>query len=436
MVRGAEEFPGRPAAFGVMALRGTRLERGASLARVTVEAARSDPAANIRAAAALLDAHATETGIDRSRPEAWEPVAAWFAGIDVPAARAAYVRQVARVQGLGAAAAQAALTQPCPPADTATGRDYATAIWRASPNFNARPAATGGTHMVIIHTCEGNYTGCWGWLVNPVSRVSAHYVVNEEGTQISQLVLERDRAWHIAALYDCTLNRSHDCSLDGVQSNDFTVGIEHAGFHSQASFPASQIEASAALLCNVTRDRGIPRDWQHVVAHSQLQANKSDPGPNWPWIAYLHRAQALCGETVVDDSARYNDAAVAAADVPAGWGAAQTTADYYGGGYRWASTAPDATDGATFSFRVDAAGPRTVDVRWTSGTNRSARAAYVVVTEAGATLDTQRVDQRSGGGAWRTLGSWSFPAGWHRVVLLRRDTAGAVVVADAVRIRR
>src|SRR5436309_15695484 len=87
--------------------------------------------------------------------------------------------------------------------------------------------------------------------------------------EISQLVHERDRAWHIAATYDCTLNRGHDCWLNGVQSNDFTVGIEHAGFASQDSFPASQLEASAALACDVTRDRGIPRDWQHIVGHGQ-----------------------------------------------------------------------------------------------------------------------------------------------------------------------
>ncbi|HLL48366.1 MAG TPA: hypothetical protein VK399_16810, partial [Longimicrobiaceae bacterium] len=47
MVSGAEEFPGVPAAYGVMALRGERLERGAALAGVAVEAARVDPEANV-----------------------------------------------------------------------------------------------------------------------------------------------------------------------------------------------------------------------------------------------------------------------------------------------------------------------------------------------------------------------------------------------------
>jgi len=289
---------------------------------------------------------------------------------------------------------------------------------------------------VIVHTCESNYASCWSWLVNPVSQVSAHYVVNEDGGEVSQLVREPDRGWHIAALYRCALNLMHDCWLDSVQSNDFTVGIEHAGFVSQDSFPASQLDASARLVCDVTRDRGIPRDWQHIVGHGRLQPeNRTDPGPNWPWIAYVHRIQARCGEVVVDDSSRFNDATVAMSVVPAAWPAVQATPDYYGGGYRFASTQPDATDGAEFRFRLDSARARTLDARWTSGTNRSPRAAYALVAATGDTLAIVPMDQRTGGGAWHTLGTWAFPAGWNRVVLLRRDTTGTIVVADAVRIR-
>jgi N-acetyl-anhydromuramyl-L-alanine amidase AmpD len=430
MVQGAEEFPGRAPGFGVMALRGAALERGAALAGVTPDAARRDPVANIRAAAALLRAYAAEAGGD------WDVAAARFSGIDLPAGRVAYARAITRAQGRAGPAAAAA---GCPPPNPGGAPDYAAAVWRASPNFNQRPAdQTGTLHMVIIHTCESNYASCWSWLVNPVSQASAHYVVDEEGGEISQLVREPDRAWHIAALYDCALNRRHDCGLNGVQSNDFTVGIEHAGFASQPSFPASQLEASAALVCDVTRDRGIPRDWQHIVGHGQLQpANRTDPGPNWPWIAYLHRVQARCGEVVVDDSAQFNDASVATASVPATWTAADTTPDYYGGGYRWAPTQPAATDAAVFSFLVTAAGSRTIDARWTSGTNRSPRAAYAVVAATGDTLGVVRVDQTTGGGGggWRALGTWTFPAGWNRVALLRRDASGTVVVADAVRVR-
>src|SRR5881409_1703219 len=288
MVEGREEFAGRPPVFGVMALGGTALERGAALAGVSVEAGRRDAAANIRAAAALLRAYAAEAGGD------WDGAAARFSGIDLPAGREAYTRAITQAQGRAGPAAAAG----CPPPNPGGAPDYAPAVWRASPNFNQRPAdQTGTLHMVIIHTCESNYASCWSWLVNPVSQASAHYVVDEEGGEISQLVREPDRAWHIAG-------------------------------------------------------------------HGQLQpADRTDPGPNWPWIAYLHRVQARCGEVVVDDSAQFNDASVATASVPATWTAADTTPDYYGGGYRWAPTQPAATDAAVFSFLVTAGGSRTLDAR-------------------------------------------------------------------------
>src|SRR3989441_1972718 len=244
MVDGREEFAGRPPVFGVMALGGTALERGAGVAGVWVEAGRRDAAANIRAAAALLRAYAAEAGGD------WDAAAARFSGIDLPAGRAAYTRTITQAQGRAGPAAAAA---GCPPPNPGGAPDYAPAVWRASPHFDQRPAdQTGTLHMVIIHTCESDYASCWSWLVNPASQVSAHYVVNEDGSETSQLVREQNRAWHIAAPYDCTLNRRHACWLSGVQSNHFTVGIEHAGFASQDSFPAAQLEASAALVCDVT----------------------------------------------------------------------------------------------------------------------------------------------------------------------------------------
>jgi N-acetyl-anhydromuramyl-L-alanine amidase AmpD len=437
MVEGQEEFPGRPAAFGVMALRGAALERGAALAGVTVNAARHDPLANIRAAAALLDAYAAEAGLDRSGASAWTPVAIRFSGIEIPEGRAAYTRaldQVLSPQQRLAGPAVAADTAPCPPP---AATDYANAVWRSSPNFNDRPAdSTGQVHLVIIHTCESGYTSCWSWLVNPASQVSAHYVVDEDGTEVTQLVRERNRAWHIAAVYDCTLNHDHDCWLDGVQSNHFTVGVEHAGFASQDSFPSVQVDASAALVCDLTRRLDVPRDWQHIVGHGQLQpANRVDPGPRWPWIPYLHRVQADCGEVVVDDSDEFNDDTVASAEAPPAWAVTSATPDYYGGGYRWAPTAAGATDAAVFSFRLAAAGRRVVDARWTGGSNRSPHAVYVVIDAGGDTLAAVSLDQRTGGGAWHALGVWDFPAGWSRVALLRRDPSGAVVVADAVRVR-
>ncbi|HSP76944.1 MAG TPA: N-acetylmuramoyl-L-alanine amidase, partial [Myxococcaceae bacterium] len=75
MVKGEVEFEGLPAAYGLMALRGEALVEGARLAGVSEEAVRTEPLANVRAAAALLSKHAEALGVDRADLGAWAPAA-------------------------------------------------------------------------------------------------------------------------------------------------------------------------------------------------------------------------------------------------------------------------------------------------------------------------------------------------------------------------
>src|SRR6218665_2207315 len=209
MIQGHQEFEGMPAASGLMALRGGNLTEGARLAGVSVEEARTQPEANIRAAAALLSQWAQAEGIAREDVGAWAPGVVKLSGITNPEAQAQYVhREVYGVMRSGVVAqtptggvavslmpgeVQARFASPSVHA-MAAGPDYAAAVWRASPNYNARPTgAGGGVQVIVIHTCESSYASCWSWLVNTESGVSAHYVVNESGSEISPLVREGGR---------------------------------------------------------------------------------------------------------------------------------------------------------------------------------------------------------------------------------------------------
>lgn len=439
-----DDHDGRPPAWGVMALRGERLDRAARLAGLSRDQVRHSPAANIAAAAALLAEEARAAGVASRSATEWGPALERYTDIELPAGRTAYAHdevpaalQRASVQTAAAPRATKhalATTGPCdnppPPSGVRT-------VWRGSPNFNTRASGTAGQiAIIVVHTCEGSYVGCWSWLTNSASGVSAHYVIDESGSEISSLVEEPLRAWHIAAVYDCLLNRSRRCDLNGVQSNHFTIGIEHAGFASQPSFPAAQIDVSAQLVCELTKRHGIPRDGQHIVAHAQLQPwNRTDPGPNWPWLAYLALVQHHCGEVVVDDSDAFNDRNYARASAPAGWTAASTTPGYYGGGYRFASTTPDAIEPLVFEFHVGRVGRYTVEARWTAGDNRSSAAPFTVRDNAGRALADVAVDQRTYHDQWRPLVTLDLNAGWHRVELSHRGPAGSVVVGDAIRVR-
>ncbi|RKH49943.1 golvesin C-terminal-like domain-containing protein [Corallococcus llansteffanensis] len=456
MVKGTEEFPGQSPAFGLMALRGTDLEQGAALAGVSVEAARTDAAANIRAGAALLSRLATEANVERGDLGAWASVVARLSGIRNPDAQAEHVhRGVYAVLNEGAVAlntdgsvaaslepvkVEAKFARPQVRA-MAAGPDYAAAIWHPSPNYNARPAGAGGDpSMIIIHTCEGNYAGCWGWLVNPDAGVSAHYVVNESGSEVSQLVRESSRGWHIGATYDCNLNGGKECWLNGTSANNFTIGIEHGGFASQTSFPAGQIDASAKLSCDIARDNAIVKDSYHIVAHGRLQpATRTDPGPNWPWSTYISKINSYCGgtvpagEIVVDSNNANNDAAKARFELTGAWTAGSSTG-YFGSGYYFAATEAISAP-ATFWFYLPTAQTRTVDGWWVAGTNRSTAAAFISFNAEGANLGTATTNQQINGAKWVALGTYNFSAGWNKVQLSRWQAAGSVVIADAIRVR-
>ncbi|MCY1073385.1 golvesin C-terminal-like domain-containing protein [Archangium lansingense] len=451
MIQGNVEFEGVPAAYGLMALRGAKLSEGARLAGVSEEAVRTQPEANIRAAAALLSSYANELKVDRADLGSWASAAAKYSGIDNTDAQAQYIHQgVYDVIRKGAVAQTpkgdlAVSLMPnqvhakfASPSVHAMSADYAPAIWRASPNYNARPAGT-DVSLIVIHTCEGTYSSCWSWLTNTASGVSAHYVVNESGSEISQLVLESNRGWHVGATYDCGLNGSVMCGLNGTSVNNFSVGIEHGGSASQASFPAGQIDASAKLSCDISLGQGIVRDSYHIVAHGRLQpASRTDPGANWPWSTYISKIKSYCGDStgssiIIDSNQANNDTSKGYVEVVGtSWTSSTNVAGYYGSGY-YASPTAAVSEPVTFWFNMPAAGTKTIDAWWTAATDRSTTAPFII-THSGGT-QTVQVNQQANGGKWNTLGTWSFPAGWNKVQLSRWTTSGYYVIADAIQVR-
>lgn len=474
-VTGDPEFDGKAAIHGVMGLSDDRLDSAAELAGVEPELASTDALENIRAAAAWLSSEADRLElVDRADLGSWADTVASYSGIEDDIARSTYVYQsiyaVMRtgfvvetadgdVRGeLAPTEAWPAFTVPPPAPAVEAGPDYAGSLWRPSPNFNNRPGGDiGEPGMVIIHTCEGSYAGCWGWLKNSASGVSAHYVVKEDGKEITQLVRESKRAWHISAKYNCNNNSSKECWRNNNSSNHFTVGIEHAGFSNQASWNPNLIDASAKLVCDITRDQGIPRDRFHVLGHGQLQpANRTDPGPNWPWDEYYDLIDAHCnggapppaepppaeppppGESpdaiIIDSNNANNDANLGFMSQSNNWFASSGSSEKYESGYWYASTEA-VSDPATFWFFADEAGSRTVDAWWASGANRSATAPFVVFDDSG-TARVVKVDQRTNGGQWNELGTWTFAAGWNKVQLSRWTSGDAVVIADALRVRK
>jgi hypothetical protein len=449
-----EDELGRPAGAGVFGLWGENLARGAQAIGVDEDSVRTDPASNIAAAAARLAELASEHGVSGDDLAAWRPVLAAFAQTTDDEARAAYVDDVLRVLAGGARSVaedgrliaeispHVEIGMPEPTAIAGTSTDYAGAIWRASPNYSSRNGSA--VSLVVIHSCEGAYSGCWGWLRNSSAGASAHYVVSESGGEVTQLVREASRAWHVAASYECSRAGNQQCNKNGTSTNNFSVGIEHAGFGSQASWSAGIIETSARLTCDITRRHGVPRDRNHIVSHGQLQPwNRTDPGPNWPWNHYLDRVREICnggggggGATtiIVDSNNANNDQARAKIELTGTWTSSTSQAGYYGSGY-WSAATSQTSAPATFKFYLPAAGTRTISAWWTTANNRATAAPFIAFDASGTEVGRKTVNQQQNGSQWVTLGTWSFSAGWNSVVLSRWTNSGTVVIADAIKVQ-
>lgn len=458
MVAGDEEFPGQERAYGWMGLREKLVQQGADLAGITVDEAKFDPQGNIDAAAALLSERADQLGIDRSELRNWGPVVADYSGISDDEAVSEYVHYevygaLQRGFALEGFDFEPIAIEPDWPRPARWGQRSGDggAIWTPSPNNSSRSGAS--VDYVVIHTCEGSYSGCWGWLTNGASGVSAHYVVNDSGSEVRQLVDEDRKAWHISANYDCANNGGTECWRDGTAMNSVSVGIEHAGYASQTTWNPGLISRSSELTCGITQRHGIPRDSYHIVGHGQLQPwNRTDPGANWPWSDYLSQVDVECGgggggggggatvppagggsQIVIDSNNAANDVASYYIELSGNWWSSANVGGYYNTGY-WVAPTDSTSDPASFWFYDSSDQCYTVEAWWTAAWDRPSSITYLGWDEADNEVGRMTVNQQGDGGQWNHLGDWRFGTGWNRVLLSRWASAGSYVVADAVRL--
>lgn len=141
-----------------------------------------------------------------------------------------------------------------------------------SPNFDQR---RGPPDMVVLHY-TGMRTGAEALerLCDPAAKVSAHYLIEEDG-RVYQLVPEERRAWHAGVSF-----------WKGERDiNAVSIGIElvNPGHEfGYADFPEMQIEALIGLLDAIRGRWTIPN--ARILGHSDVApARKADPGEKFPW---------------------------------------------------------------------------------------------------------------------------------------------------------
>lgn len=142
-----------------------------------------------------------------------------------------------------------------------------------SPNHGERVG--GPPNLLILHyTGMDSAAAAIQRLANPLSEVSAHYVVLEDG-RVMQMVPEGRRAWHAGR---SVWNGERD-----INSRSLGVEIVNPGHDGGLPpYPAVQIDAVIAL-CRDLLERW-PIKPRHVLAHSDIAPErKEDPGELFPW---------------------------------------------------------------------------------------------------------------------------------------------------------
>lgn len=194
--------------------------------------------------------------------------------------------------------------------------DHPTWIPVPSPNFHpGRKPGVPVTGLVIHFTAAGSGKGTADYFAKreyeyqgKTYKVSAssQIVVDRDGT-VYQCTRLEDRAWHAGPA-----TKWKGQPIKG-NANDFTIGIEIANWGKLSegppyktymgtpfkgatfvakdgsvweAYPEKQIEAviKAAKII-VSKYPAIKRE--DVQGHEQIQGNKSDPGPAFPWEKFL-----------------------------------------------------------------------------------------------------------------------------------------------------
>ena len=174
--------------------------------------------------------------------------------------------------------------------------DYPPAIWDPAPECNWEPR-TKEVSAVVIHYTEGSYAGAISWFKNCDAQVSAHYVIRSVDGQVTQMVLEKDKAWHART------------------ANGYTIGIEHEAYGNVWEFfTEAMYQSSANLVRSIcSRYEAIEGRRTHdrdtldsgfcvnnglynlggegaciaIKGHQHYpDQSHTDPGPYWDWNYY------------------------------------------------------------------------------------------------------------------------------------------------------
>ena len=292
------------------------LSDAAKLIHQDPESLKKDPVQNIRGAAALLAQYAKESlGKTPSNEADWYGAVAKYSGAEEEAAATDFADQVYATisQGMERETADGQVVQLLPDkvepnhetakpfhfhknngdprAEVPKGVDsqFIPAFYgQLSDNpgnytnydVGDRPKLGGDIRYIVIHDTETDYQPTLNLFARPYG-ASANYVLRSSDGQITQMVQNKDVAWHAGNWY----------------FNMHSIGIEHEGYALQGAdwYSEQMYRASAKLVRYLAEKYDIPLDRAHIFGHNEVPGLSPssqhgmhwDPGPFWDWEHYF-----------------------------------------------------------------------------------------------------------------------------------------------------
>ncbi len=143
-----------------------------------------------------------------------------------------------------------------------------------SPNFDERPAGAPVDMLVLHYTGMESRAAAIERLCDPAAKVSAHYVIDEDG-RVTALIDEAKRAWHAGV--------AKWRGESDVNGRSIGVELVNPGHEfGYRDFPDAQMAALEKLALAILKRYPIPA--RNVVGHSDVApARKTDPGERFDW---------------------------------------------------------------------------------------------------------------------------------------------------------
>jgi N-acetylmuramoyl-L-alanine amidase len=147
-----------------------------------------------------------------------------------------------------------------------------------SPNHGPRPADAPVDILLLHYTGMQTGEAALSRLIDPAAKVSAHYMIDEDGA-VYRLVDEERRAWHAGI--------SAWAGERDVNGRSIGIELVNPGHEfGYRPFPEAQMAALVDLAQGIVKRHPIPA--ARVLGHSDVApARKQDPGElfDWPRLA-------------------------------------------------------------------------------------------------------------------------------------------------------